>query len=119
MKIVTQFLIIAAISFAGELLNYFIPLPVPASIYGLILLFLLLELKIINKNALTEVSTFFLSLMPLFFVPSSVSFIKAFPILKKYGVQFIIIAVVTTILVMGVTGRVTQFIMHLKNRGKK
>ena len=48
MKYVIQFLIIAAFSFAGELLHHFIPLPIPASIYGIVLLFTALELKVVK-----------------------------------------------------------------------
>ena len=45
MKYVIQFLIIAAFAIIGELLHWFIPLPIPASIYGIVLLFIALELK--------------------------------------------------------------------------
>lgn len=43
MKFVIQFLIIIGFSFAGEFLHYVIPLPIPASIYGIVLLFIALE----------------------------------------------------------------------------
>ena len=46
MKYVKQFGIILLISFAGEALNYLLPLPVPASIYGLVLMFLCLQLRV-------------------------------------------------------------------------
>ena len=49
MKYIRQFLIILLISFLGELLKYIIPLSVPASIYGMVLMFLALELKILKK----------------------------------------------------------------------
>ena len=42
MKYLWQFLIIVAFSFVGELLHFLIPLPIPASIYGIVLLFVAL-----------------------------------------------------------------------------
>ena len=50
MKYVRQLLIILFVSFFGELLKYIIPLSIPASIYGMVLLFLALELKIDDKS---------------------------------------------------------------------
>ena len=55
MKYVRQFLIILLISLLGELLHHWIPLPVPASIYGIVILFLALEWKIIPLPAVREV----------------------------------------------------------------
>ena len=42
MKYFRQFFIILAISFVGEILHMVLPLPVPASIYGLVLMLLAL-----------------------------------------------------------------------------
>ena len=43
MKYLHQAVILAAVTAAAELIKYLVPLPVPASIYGLLLLFLLLK----------------------------------------------------------------------------
>lgn len=116
MKYVNQFCIILAFSFAGEILNCLIPLPVPASIYGLLLMFLALEFKIIKVHHVKEVSSFLLGIMSIFFVPSSVGFINALPLMKKYGLQFFLIAIVSTVMVFAITGQVTQILMKIKNR---
>ena len=42
MKHFSEISLIATVSFIGELLHYLIPLPVPSSIYGLLLMLLLL-----------------------------------------------------------------------------
>ena len=68
MKYVRQFLIILVISFIGELLRYYIPLKIPASIYGLVLLFAALELRIIKLVSIRETSRFLIEIMPLMFV---------------------------------------------------
>ena len=116
MNYVKQFCIILAFSFTGEVLNRLIPLPVPASIYGLVLLFLALEFKILKVEHIKEVSKFLLGIMSIFFVPSSVGFINALPLMKKYGIQFALIGIVSTFIVFGVTGRITQQLMKIRNR---
>ena len=116
MNYVKQFCIILAFSFTGEVLNRLIPLPVPASIYGLVLLFLALEFKIIKVEHIKEVSKFLLGIMSIFFVPSSVGFINALPLMKKFGIQFALIGIVSTFIVFGVTGRITQQLMKIRNR---
>lgn len=116
MNYVKQFCIILAFSFTGEVLNRLIPLPVPASIYGLVLLFLALEFKILRVEHIKEVSKFLLGIMSIFFVPSSVGFINALPLMKKYGIQFALIGIVSTFIVFGVTGRITQQLMKIRNR---
>ena len=56
--------------------------------------------------------------MSIFFVPSSVGFINALPLMKKYGLQFALIGIVSTVIVFAFTGLVTQFLMKIKNRRK-
>ena len=116
MNYVKQFCIILAFSFAGEILNRLIPLPVPASIYGLVLMFLALEFKIIKVEHIKEVSKFLLGIMSIFFVPSSVGIINALPLMKKYGIQFAIIGIASTVIVFGITGQVTQLLMKIRDR---
>ena len=76
MKYIKQFGIILIFSFAGELLNYLIPLPIPASIYGIILLFLCLEVKLIPLDKVEEISRFMIEIMPLMFIPAAVGLME-------------------------------------------
>ena len=113
MKFVKQFMIILAISFVGEMLHALLPLPVPASIYGLILMLIgILPLKAVN-----EAGGFLIEIMPMLFIPAGVGLMVSWGALKPVLVPVSIIIVVTTILVMGVSGRITQFI--LKKEDKK
>ena len=48
MKYIYQLFIILVVTFVGELLHYFIPIPVPASIYGLIIMLILLCPKVVK-----------------------------------------------------------------------
>ena len=68
-------MIIGGITFAGELLHAWLPLPVPASVYGMILLFLCLCLKIIKEDQIRETADFLLLIMPVLFVGPGVGII--------------------------------------------
>lgn len=119
MKYLKQVAILFAFTFISEILNQIIPLPIPASIYGLVFLFLCLEFKIIKIDQIKDTADFLLAILPIMFVPSSVGFIKALPLMKKYGIQFLIIGVSTTFLVMIVSGLITQLILRIKKRFNK
>ena len=119
MKYVKQFTIIVSICFIGEILHKIIPLPVPASIYGLLLMFFALSLKIFPLEKVETASDFILEIMALFFVPSTVGLVTAGSILKKFGLQFIAIGLVSTVLVFGISGITTQLIIRILNRQKK
>ncbi len=116
MKYLVQFAIILSVSFVGEVLNHFISIPVPASIYGLVIMFALLKTGILKLCHVKETGYFLLGILPIMFVPSSVGFIKAFPLMKKFGVQFVLVAIVSTFLVMGITGIVSQIIIRIQKK---
>ena len=71
-KFIRQFLIIILISFAGELLHAILPLPVPASIYGLLILLAGLQTKVIPLKAVDEAGGFLIEIMPMLFIPAGV-----------------------------------------------
>ena len=73
MKYLYQFLVILGFSFVGEMIHEVLPLPVPASVYGLVLLFVCLMLGIIKLNQIEETADFFLQIMPVLFIGASVS----------------------------------------------
>ena len=118
MKYLIQLLIILVVSCIGELLNYFIPLPIPGSIYGMILLFVLLCCGVVKLSQIEETGKFLIDIMPILFVPSAVGIISQIEQLKSIWIQIIIITIVTTFIVMGITGLVTQLIIR-KKRGNK
>ena len=107
MKYVKEFGIILIVSLVGELLNYFLPLPVPASIYGLVLMFLCLMLG---------TACFLIEIMPIMFIPPAVGLMASWDVIQANLVAYLIIAAVTTIVVMAVSGLVTQAVLK---KGKK
>lgn len=116
MKYVKQFLIILLISFVGELLKYLIPLPIPASIYGLVILFLALQFKVLKLEAIKETAKFLIDIMPLMFIPAGVGLVESWGALEKILIPVTVIMVVSTVFVMAVSGRVTQFLIRRKQK---
>ena len=118
MKYLFQFLIILAFSFLGELLHFFLPLPIPASIYGIVLLFLALEFKIVKISDIRETSTFLISVMPIMFLPPAVGVIDSWDMVKASWLPYVAVTLISTIAVMGITGVITQAVIR-KGRKEK
>ena len=118
-KYLRQFGIILAVTCAGEIMKYFIPLPIPGSIYGLILMFLLLLLKVIKVEHVKETGEFLIEIMPLMFIPAGVGLITSWGQLQSFLVPLLVITVVSTFVVMIVTGKVTDFLISRMGKGEK
>ncbi|SHJ53075.1 holin-like protein [Hathewaya proteolytica DSM 3090] len=116
MKFIKQFSIIIIISFLGEILNHIIPLPVPASIYGLVIMFLCLKTNTIKLSSVRETSKFLIEIMPLMFIPAAVGLLESWNIIKPVWAPFAIITIFSTILVMAISGTVTQVIIKRNER---
>ena len=116
MKYIRQFIIIILISFVGEVLNYLLPLPIPASIYGLVLMLLGLVRGLIPLAAVRDTAYFLVEIMPLMFIPAATGLMTSRGIIRAKLFAYLAIAVITTVLVMVVSGRVTQFFLR---RGKE
>ncbi len=116
MKYVKQFGIILAISFVGELMHYLIPLPVPASIYGLVLMLVLLGSKAIKVEDVKDTATFLIEIMPMMFIPAAVGLIKSWGMIQSRIIPYTIVTVVSLVCVMFVSGRVTQWIIKKEKK---
>lgn len=116
MNYLKQFSIILLISFIGEIVHGLIPVHIPAGIYGIVILFLCLEFKIIKVENVKEVSSFLIEIMPVMFIPAAVGLLDSWEIIKASWIQYLVITIVTTVIVMVVAGRVTQFVIK---HGKK
>ena len=112
MKYLKQFLIILLISFAGELLKYVLPLPIPASIYGMVILLVGLLTGWIALDAVKDVGKFLIEIMPVMFIPAGVGLMSSWGILKPLILPVSIITVVTIVTVMAATGKVSQWVIR-------
>lgn len=120
MKYLKQFCIILFVSFLGEMLHILIPLPIPASVYGLVLMLLALCTGILKLTQVRETADFLIEIMPVMFIPAAVGLVDSWPVLQSVWLPVVVITILTTIIVMAVTGRVTQHMIrrNLRRRTK-
>ena len=118
MKYLKQFLIILAISLLGEVLKELLPLPIPASIYGMVFLFILLLTGVIKLDQVKDAGKFLIEIMPVMFIPAGVGLMSTWNVLKPVLVPVSVITVITIITVMGATGIVSQIVIR-KDKSKE
>ncbi len=114
MKYLKQFLIILLISLIGEILKAAISLPVPASIYGMVILFVCLITGVIKLEQVKDAGKFLIEIMPVMFIPAGVGLLVSWCDLKPILMQVSGITVVTVFTVMISTGLVSQWIIRRK-----
>lgn len=112
MKYLWQFLWIILFAFLGELLHSLIPLQIPGSIYGLVLLFASLVTGVVKLEQVEETAKFLIEIMSIMFVPAGVGLMESWDVLRPILVPVLVILIVSTILVMGISGKVTELVMH-------
>lgn len=114
MKFLKQICLILLFSFLGELLRFLLPFPIPASIYGMVLLFAALMLKIIPGEAVRDSGAFMTSILPLLFVAPAVNLIDCWDQVAPIVIPLAIVIAVTTVLTFGISGIVTQWLLSRK-----
>ena len=112
MKHVQQFSIILLISVIGELLKTFLPLPVPASVYGLIIMLVALLTGILKLDQVKGAADFLVEIMPVMFIPAGVGLMSSWDVLQPILVSVSVITVVALLAVMVVSGRVSQAVIR-------
>lgn len=108
MKYLKQICLILLFSFLGEVCRYLIPLTIPASIYGMVLLFAALTLKIVRVESIRETGAFLTSILPLLFVVPTVRLMDYWSVMRPVLIPLFLISFVVTILVFAISGIVTQ-----------
>ena len=116
MRYLRQLSIILLFSLAGEALHALLPLPIPASIYGIVLLLSCLMAGVVRVDAIREVSSFLIEIMPVMFIPAAVGLMESFGLLLPSLGAYITIMVVSTFVVMAVAGRVTQAVIRRQSK---
>ena len=111
MKFMKQIALIVLFSFLGEVCRAVIPLPVPASIYGMVLMFAALSLKIVKLDQVSDAGHFLTSILPVLFVAPLVSLMDCWPLLRENLMPLAVITVVTTVTTFAAAGFVTKWMM--------
>lgn len=118
LKYLKQFGLILLVSFIGELMNMFIPLPVPASIWGLVIMYLCLHFKVIKLDDVHDTAKLMIEIMPVMFVPAAVGLIESWGDIKSNILVYFVITLISTVAVMAVSGCVTQLVIRTERKKK-
>ena len=122
MKIIKQTGIIFTICWSSIIIQRYFPLPIPASVIGLILLFLCLITGVLKISHIQEKSDFLLSNMAFFFIPAGVNVINYLDILRASWLPLLVICLVTMVITFAATAlsiRLTVQLLHKKEGGRK
>ena len=119
MKYVRQFCVILGFSFLGEALHALIPLPIPASIYGLLFLFFALMTGLLKLEQIKETGVFLTGILSLLFVSPVVNLLDCWDRITPALLPILVIVIVSTLLTFGVSGRITQRLMNRQERKEK
>ena len=116
MNYIFQFARILGFCLAGEALHHFLPLPVPSSIYGLLLLLLALKTGVVKLEQVKQTGDFLTGIFALLFVPAAVGVMELFEVLIENALVLVLAVVAVTAVVMAVSGLVTQAIAAGKEK---
>ncbi|MCG4580534.1 CidA/LrgA family protein [Clostridium cochlearium] len=108
MKILRELGIILSICVLGEIIHSIFKLSIPGNVIGMIILFILLYLGVIKVNMISQISKFLLDHLAFFFVPAGVGILSCMPFLKGKWIVFLLICIISTIIVIWVTGWTIQ-----------
>ncbi|CAN2247644.1 pyruvate uptake system subunit A [Bacillus subtilis] len=114
----TQAFIFAVIMLVSNMIAAIVPIPIPASVVGLVLLFLLLCLKVIKLEQVETLGTSLTSLIGFLFVPSGISVMNSLGVMQQYGLQIVLVILLATIILLGATGLFSQLILSLSGKRK-
>ena len=111
MKYLSQFCVILGFTLAGEALQRLLPLPIPASVWGLALLFIALCAGIVKVEQVKDVSAFLISIMALLFVSPAVGIVENWSLIQPKLLPIFLLLAGSTCLVFGISGRLTQWLL--------
>ena len=114
-----EFMLIFLINYVGMLLSKILHLPLPGTIVSLLLLFFMLQFKVLKLEKIENAGNFLLLNMTIFFMPPTVKIIDSYELLEKDLFKIIVIIIVSTFLTMGITGKVVQLMIDFKERKEK
>lgn len=116
MALIFQFGRILFICFLAEILAALLPLPIPASVYGLLLMLAALGLKILKVEQVKQASSFLVGILPILFLVPAVGIMSLWSELRAFLLPCVLAAIPVTVLVMAVSGLATQWIQGLRKK---
>lgn len=116
MKYLRELLIIIGIYLLGLIITDFFSLIIPGNIIGMLILLILLLTKIIDVKSIETTANFFLDHLAFFFIPAGVGLMSSFGIIKDNWIGILFVSIITTFIILIVTGKTVEYIQKLKKR---
>ena len=111
MKYLSQFLIILGFTLVGEALQRIVPLPIPASVNGLTLLFTAQCRKWIRLEQVKDAGSFLTAFLPILFISPAVGIMEDWMLIRSELLSIALLLLGTTALTFVVSGRMTQWML--------
>lgn len=92
----------------GDLLSFFLHIPVPGNVIGMLLLTIALAGKIVRVEDVKPSSDMLVNNLSLLFVPPGVGLILYFDLLKQELLAIVLSLLLSTLLVLAVVGYIQQ-----------
>lgn len=108
---IQEFLIIFIINYIGIILANVLHLPIPGTIIGMLLLFILLITKVLKLNKIERAGDFLLINMTIFFLPPAVKLLDSIYLLQNGLIKIIFLVIFSTLLTMVVTAKVVEVLI--------
>lgn len=108
MKYLKQLAIILAFSWAGELCHALLPLPIPAAIYGMVLLLICLWTNLVKVEDVKAAGSFLVSLLPVLFVVPAVGLMNCWELIRESLLPIGLIILISTVVTFAVAGNLTR-----------
>ncbi len=112
MKYLSQFLIIMVIAYLGEILHNLLPFPIPTTVYGIVLMFAALYLKIIKVDQVKQTGGFLTSILPMLFVSPMVGILEKWHLIRDELLIIVLLVGISTIVTFAVSGIMTQAFLN-------
>ncbi|MGL5676075.1 MAG: CidA/LrgA family protein [Cellulosilyticaceae bacterium] len=116
MTILLELSVVFAICLTGEWLAMLLPIPMPASILSMGILFIAFLLRWLKVESVEQVSQFLLKNMAFFFIPAGVGILEYYELLKANMIPFILICILSTVLTFAATAYTVQLVIQLQTR---
>lgn len=114
MKLLKEIMIVFGFYYIGEILKVILHIALPGNLIGMLLLFLCLCLKVVKLEQISMLSNYLLQNLSFFFIPAGVGILSSYMYVQKVAIEFIVVCIVSTCIVMITSGLVVQVYFNHK-----
>lgn len=119
MKILKQIGLLFLICWLGELISALLPFTFPSSIVAMLILFVCLNLGIIQLNQIEDVASFLLATMAFYFIPAGVSILNSYQAIQPHLLAIFLVVTICTVLTILMTAGSIHLILRFQDKGRK